>query len=82
VKLGLKKNSCILNIILVMLVVSISLIYNYSGYNQLLNVFRNNSRELPVYSVDTPEKKIAISFDAAWGAVINTLKTLWNICIN
>ncbi|MEE1101654.1 MAG: polysaccharide deacetylase family protein [Agathobacter sp.] len=25
-------------------------------------------RELPIYSVDTKEKKIAISFDAAWGA--------------
>ena len=25
-------------------------------------------RELPIYSVDTEEKKIAISFDAAWGA--------------
>lgn len=26
------------------------------------------NRELPIYSVDTEEKKIAISFDAAWGA--------------
>ena len=25
-------------------------------------------RELPIYSVKTDEKKIAISFDAAWGA--------------
>lgn len=25
-------------------------------------------RELPIYSVDTEEKKVAISFDAAWGA--------------
>lgn len=25
-------------------------------------------RELPIYSVDTTEKKIALSFDAAWGA--------------
>lgn len=67
-KLGFKKNNYGLNIMLVMLVVSVSLIYNYLGYNQLLNVFRNNSRELPVYCVETPEKKIAISFDAAWGA--------------
>ena len=30
----------------------------------------NNSignRELPIYSVDTPQKKVALSFDAAWG---------------
>jgi polysaccharide deacetylase family sporulation protein PdaB len=63
-----KKNIYRLNIMLVMLVVSISLIYNYAGYDQLLNVFRNNSRELPIYCVDTSEKKVAISFDAAWGA--------------
>ena len=25
-------------------------------------------RELPIYCVDTEEKKISISFDAAWGA--------------
>jgi polysaccharide deacetylase family sporulation protein PdaB len=25
-------------------------------------------RKLPIYSVDTPEKKVSISFDAAWGA--------------
>lgn len=26
-----------------------------------------NGRELPIYCVDTPEKKVALSFDAAWG---------------
>ena len=26
-----------------------------------------NGRELPIYCVDTDEKKISISFDAAWG---------------
>lgn len=31
-------------------------------------VFLTNQRELPIYSVDTDEKKIAISFDAAWGS--------------
>ena len=67
-KLKFKKNSYALNIMLVVLIVSISLIYSHSGYDQLLNVFRNNNRELPIYCVDTPEKKIAISFDAAWGA--------------
>lgn len=25
-------------------------------------------RKLPIYCVDTPEKKVSISFDAAWGA--------------
>lgn len=27
-------------------------------------------KELPIYSVNTDEKKISISFDAAWGDVI------------
>lgn len=53
---------------LIAMIVCISLVYNYAGYSRILNVFRNNSRELPVYCVDTAEKKIAISFDAAWGA--------------
>lgn len=25
------------------------------------------SRELPIYCVETPEKKVALTFDAAWG---------------
>lgn len=27
-------------------------------------------KKLPIYCVDTPEKKVSISFDAAWGATI------------
>lgn len=34
--------------------------------NGIMSVF-STTRELPIYYVDTPEKKIAISFDAAWG---------------
>ncbi|MBO7519537.1 MAG: polysaccharide deacetylase family protein [Clostridia bacterium] len=32
-----------------------------------LSAFADRDRLLPIYSVDTNEKKIAISFDAAWG---------------
>ena len=28
-----------------------------------------HTKKLPIYCVDTKEKKIALSFDAAWGAV-------------
>jgi polysaccharide deacetylase family sporulation protein PdaB len=31
-------------------------------------VAARQSRQVPIYSVDTGEKKVAISFDAAWGA--------------
>ncbi|MDR1913148.1 MAG: polysaccharide deacetylase family protein [Clostridiales bacterium] len=33
-----------------------------------LSLAEGARRKLPIYSVETPEKKVAISFDAAWGA--------------
>ena len=39
-----------------------------SYVNQYGTVSSNvNGRELPIYSVETDEKKVALSFDAAWG---------------
>lgn len=42
------------------------------GFNtelQVANVYFNNkTKKLPIYSVQTDEKVVAISFDAAWGA--------------
>lgn len=36
---------------------------------QVANVYFNSkTKKLPIYSVQTAEKKVAISFDAAWGA--------------
>lgn len=32
-----------------------------------VSAFAGSNRKLPIYCVDTPDKKIAISFDAAWG---------------
>ena len=32
-----------------------------------VSAFAGATRKLPIYCVDTSEKKIAISFDAAWG---------------
>jgi peptidoglycan/xylan/chitin deacetylase (PgdA/CDA1 family) len=29
---------------------------------------QNKNRKLPIYSVDIPDKRVSISFDAAWGA--------------
>lgn len=44
----------------------------------ILDVFAQN-KELPIYSVDIPEKKLAITFDCAWGdedisSILNTLR--------
>lgn len=35
--------------------------------DEFANVYSPSTKPLPVYSVDTDEKKISISFDAAWG---------------
>lgn len=50
------------------------------GENSAASVFfGDNLRKVPIYCVETNQKKVAISFDAAWGAdktegIINTLK--------
>ena len=49
------------------------------GYNLITKgVFLGEQRKLPIYSVDTKEKKIALSFDASWGddKTDNILKVL------
>ena len=51
-----------------MAIVSCFLAINFTG-NPLANVFfARIDKKLPIYSVETEEKKVAISFDAAWGA--------------
>lgn len=53
---------------ILMTVVIILLAVNFGG-SSLANVFfARTDRKLPIYSVATEEKKVAISFDAAWGA--------------
>lgn len=37
-------------------------------YGPVSGVFQETDRQVPIYAVDTKEKKLAISFDAAWGA--------------
>lgn len=56
-----------LRILIVILILFISIIYtSYSNNISIVEVF-SDKKELPIYSVETSEKKIAISFDAAWG---------------
>ena len=53
--------------------------YSYLAYGSgALDVFSKSGKQLPIYCVDTQEKKIAISFDAAWGSdyTESLLKTL------
>lgn len=43
-----------------------------------ITVFGTMGKEKPIYSVDTEENKVAISFDAAWGA--DNTRRLMDIC--
>lgn len=49
--------ACILAVILILWVASSTLAQAVSGTKKIL----------PIYAVDTPEKKVALTFDAAWG---------------
>lgn len=53
-----------LGLILTMVLLAIS----FNGVGSAQVFFGYNTKKLPVYSVETTEKKVAISFDAAWGA--------------
>ena len=57
-----------IKIILAMLVVVVALGISFEGSASASVWFGSSSRLVPVYRVDTQEKQVAISFDAAWGA--------------
>lgn len=50
-----------------LLFVSVFFVNAYAVKKQVKNVAATTARSLPIYSVETDEKKVAISFDCAWG---------------
>ncbi|NLJ41831.1 MAG: polysaccharide deacetylase family protein [Clostridiales bacterium] len=54
-------------ILLVFCLVLISVAYFLNLRDSSVAVFLNSKRELPIYCVERDDKKISISFDAAWG---------------
>ena len=64
----------------ILLVIAIALVGSYKYIGGYVTVSSNvNGRELPIYCVQTEEKKVALSFDAAWGnedtqEILNILK--------
>lgn len=61
------KRSLFTQLLLVIILVAVSVVYTQGYTPGVLSVLFNNDRKLPIYSVETPEKVIAISFDAAYG---------------
>ena len=61
------KNNIIFRIVIVFFLIAVSIIYTgIKTDTNIAGVF-SNKKELPIYSVDTDDKKLSISFDAAWG---------------
>lgn len=64
----------------ILLAIAIALVGSYKYIGGYVTVSSNvNGRELPIYCVQTDEKKVALSFDAAWGnedtqEILNILK--------
>ncbi|HHY14132.1 MAG TPA: polysaccharide deacetylase family protein [Thermoanaerobacterales bacterium] len=69
-----RKLALVLSLVFLLIVIGI-----IGTTDRIQSVFQHNDKLIPIYRVYTPEKKIAISFDAAWGsdktpAILNLLK--------
>ncbi|TDT61074.1 polysaccharide deacetylase family sporulation protein PdaB [Fonticella tunisiensis] len=62
------KRSIIINLMLVFCIVTVSVIYSLGEGFNFIDVLVNTRKDIPIYSVERNDKKIAISFDAAWGS--------------
>ncbi|AFK86525.1 MULTISPECIES: polysaccharide deacetylase family protein [Thermoanaerobacterium] len=62
------KKSVIINLLAVFVLAFISILYTNYGVPPVINTLFNINRQLPIYSVDIPDKRVAISFDASWGS--------------
>lgn len=57
-------------VICILTVMAVFFAYNYTFIPRAVSVFARQERLVPIYRVETAEKKLAISFDAAWGSDI------------
>ncbi|ORX23035.1 deacetylase [Thermoanaerobacterium sp. PSU-2] len=62
------KKSVIINLLAVFVLAFISILYTNYGVPPVISTLFNINRQLPIYSVDIPDKRVAISFDASWGS--------------
>lgn len=57
-----------IKIVIAMIIICALLAATFSGVHLAEVFFGYSTRLVPIYNVETDEKKVAISFDAAWGA--------------
>lgn len=65
--LFIKKRNAVIYM-LIFLLVSVSILHTRGMTPKIIQTFIEQNRQIPIYSVETSEKKISISFDAAWGS--------------
>lgn len=57
-----------ITIFIAVLLCTVLLALSFNGTSSAAVFFGYSTRKVPIYNVDTTEKQVAISFDAAWGA--------------
>lgn len=68
----------ILAISLAIVIFFSTFLLNLGGFVDVSSAYSATNRKLPIYSVETEENTLAISFDAAWGA--DKTHEIMNIC--
>lgn len=59
---------CLLIALIIVSIYSVSLLITKEFHGDAIFVSSSTKKKLPIYSVETDKPKVAISFDAAWGA--------------
>ncbi len=59
---------CLVLALILVSIYSLTLVMTKEYHGDAIFVASSTKKKLPIYSVETQEKKVAISFDAAWGA--------------
>lgn len=63
----LRLEQCVI-VFLTLITITGFFLYGHYAENLIIAVAQRETRLVPIYFVDTPEQKVAISFDASWGA--------------
>ena len=63
------RNTVIKALLIILLAITAAAVTSPAVVTVFATYQANNGRKLPIYSVDVPDKKVSISFDAAWGDV-------------
>lgn len=69
----------LVNILTVFVIVALSVLYAKGIGKNTISAFLNNEKVIPIHCVELPDKRVALTFDTAWGdqyikEIVDTLK--------